>query len=592
MNLAAVVWLLSSMVVGSGASQATLPSCGGLVLVGSDINVSSLQTAALVDEFKGIPFAHPPVGPLRFAPTVDLLCPEPINATANTFDATSYSNPCVQIVAENVTVGEEDCLYLNIYRPRVLRKSKSLVPVLVYIHGGSLIQGSGVWEQLQFLSAFAGGSDTDITERNAAVVVTINYRLGVLGFLATQAMCRENNESICGNYGIQDQLSALRWVQRHISSFGGDPKQVNVMGQSSGGTSIFALLGSPRSAGLFRSGISLSGSPNMTMRRGAKLAQDLPVVDLLGCGNATNDAEQLLCLRRLPASATQLAMPASWNTPALFSNQFLNNRSTAGAAYPALAYVDGTLLTRSVWEALSDPHDALTDVALVFGSMGQECNLVPADPSVANFTQVEWLKFIATQMMETWPEPLAVAWQIDRLYADASRVNPQLAYDSFNADYGLSCATFTIVSELASTYTNRSGGRAAPVYAYINQQGPQRPAAPNHEFSYAFHTWDYTNACHNWGLYIPHEEDLALSRLQRSQWYSLWANGSMDEHFGWPPVTAEHTDPTAPPIFLYAQPNRYPFRRGGATGDPYAAPGLCPLLRDGLGMDQRYWWVN
>ena len=278
-----------------------LQSCTGLELVGTWTTVESGENqSATVAQFKGIPFAAPPVGALRFHPTIDVTCPTPTNtrrgddghmARQQVFNATAFSSPCVQIAPSGVgTVGSEDCLYLNVYAPSVILNRpdvNQLAPVLVYLHGGGLITGSGIWEPLQFLSAFASGQDNQPpTFSTSAVVVTINYRVGTLGFLASQGMCDETAENICGNFGILDQLSSLRWVQANIAAFGGDPGRVSIMGQSSGGTAVFALMASKMSSGLFHAGISLSGSPNMTMSRSAKLRQDAAFIASLGCGNA------------------------------------------------------------------------------------------------------------------------------------------------------------------------------------------------------------------------------------------------------------------------------------------------------------------
>ena len=581
-----------------------LGDCNTTVL-GTWKNVSTGVVSTRVQQFRGIPFALPPVGQRRFSATEDLTCP--IGAAGGTFDASNFGNPCMQTYGE-IVVGQEDCLYLNVYVPEAIVQhsppitahdedgakdhKKLLAPVLVYIHGGSLVIGSGAFEQLEFLAAFASGNDSAVSFETSAIVVTINYRLALLGFLATPSMCDEaGSGGTCGNYGIMDQQAALRWVQLHIESFGGDPQRVSIMGQSSGGTSVFALLGSKRSAGLFQAGISLSGSPNITMDRATKLQQDAAVAAVIGCPfSAQNNAAQLACLRNLSADFIQLSMPNSWNLPFQFSNRHLDNASLAGEGYIGLVYVDGVVIEAPIWPAIAS-GSVSGNVTLVFGNMGQESNLEPPQESVSDLTEAEWRSFIGGNIFETWANGTSsVAAKVNELYLNASTVNPQLAYDSLNTDYGMTCASYSIANLFL--LQSSSSKRSAPVYMYVHQQGPSRPALlPNGPMAYAFHTWDYTNACHNWFLYDPTEEDRALSSLQRAQWFSLWTTGKLPLSFGWPDIR-ETTASHKPQYFLFAQPSRYPFRKTGATDDPFAAPGLCEYLINELGMDERYWWCN
>jgi para-nitrobenzyl esterase len=141
--------------------------------------------------------------------------------------------------------GEEDCLYLHVHAPeRVANGSVTgPVPVMVYIHGGGLMDGGGQFEHLDPLAAHMGP--------DGVVVVAINYRLNIFGWLTVTELSEESPTGTSGNYGLLDQQLALQWVQTNVARFGGDPDRVTVAGQSSGGTSIFALLGSPASQGLF-----------------------------------------------------------------------------------------------------------------------------------------------------------------------------------------------------------------------------------------------------------------------------------------------------------------------------------------------------
>jgi len=197
--------------------------------------------------FRKIPFAQPPVGDLRWRR------PAPPTAWKGVRDATSFSLPCAQPdlgwngVKE--TGSSEDCLYLNVWTPAASAKSRR--PVMVWIHGGAFEGGSGVDP------TFDGAA----LMRHGVVVVTINYRLGVLGFLTHPDLDAESTRHTSGDYGFYDQLAALRWVQANIARFGGDPRKVTLFGQSAGSASVAALMTSPLSRGLFHQSIMESGAP-------------------------------------------------------------------------------------------------------------------------------------------------------------------------------------------------------------------------------------------------------------------------------------------------------------------------------------------
>jgi para-nitrobenzyl esterase len=195
--------------------------------------------------YKGIPFAAPPVGPLRWR------APQPAASWQGVRIADRFSPICPQQGAYPEDSPEEpmseDCLYLNIWTPSAAPAGP--LPVMVWIYGGGLVNGSAS-TPLYWGEALA---------RRGVIVVTANYRLGALGFLAHPALSQESPAEASGNYGLLDQLAALGWVKRNIAAFGGDPDNVTVFGQSSGAISISALLASPLADGLFRRAIGESG---------------------------------------------------------------------------------------------------------------------------------------------------------------------------------------------------------------------------------------------------------------------------------------------------------------------------------------------
>ena len=259
-----------------------------------------------VSTFLGIPYAAPPIGAQRWQP------PQPVAAWTQTLNATKFANTCPQITELGVFAGPvsvtEDCLFLNVFTPQAnnghANNGKKL-PVLVWIHGGGLFDGES--NDYDATALVKGGP------AGPTVVVTINYRLGLLGYFGHPALDAEGHDF--GNYGLMDQQAALRWVQRNIAAFGGDPGNVTVGGQSAGSTSTAALVISPASAGLFHRAIFESG-PFLTVaprelaeQRGSKFA------DAAGCGEEVNGAAAA-CLRKLSVQKIlSLQGTASGNGP-------------------------------------------------------------------------------------------------------------------------------------------------------------------------------------------------------------------------------------------------------------------------------------
>lgn len=195
--------------------------------------------------FRGIPYARPPVGELRWRPPVELPRWQGVR------DATEFGAACMQppspegsIYYSTYAAMSEDCLFLNISVPANAHKA----PVLVWIHGGSLLGGAGSEAMYDGVPFAARG----------VIVVSINYRLGALGWLAHPALSAESRDNISGNYGLLDQIEALRWVRRNVGAFGGDPDNVTIAGQSAGALSVVFLMTAPEARGLFHRAIAQS----------------------------------------------------------------------------------------------------------------------------------------------------------------------------------------------------------------------------------------------------------------------------------------------------------------------------------------------
>jgi para-nitrobenzyl esterase len=236
------------------ASPAARPAVAPTVRVESGLlsPVAGEDPAVLV--FKGIPYAAPPVGEGRWRP------PEPPRPWPGVRPAAAFGKSCVQAIRRSLLPWteeymfrndvDEDCLALNVWAPAsAVGGSAAGRPVLVYIHGGAFDSGSG--EVLLY--------DGESLARKGLIVVTINYRLGVFGFFCHAGLSAESPQHSCGNYGLLDQIAALRWVQRNIAAFGGDPSNVTVAGQSAGASSVHYLTFSPLASGLFQRAIAQSG---------------------------------------------------------------------------------------------------------------------------------------------------------------------------------------------------------------------------------------------------------------------------------------------------------------------------------------------
>ncbi len=277
--------------------------------------------------YLGVPYAAPPIGPRRWMP------PVPVEPWAS-LDATRYGNRCLQTPYHEVLSGfevhgeeSEDCLYLNVFTPGA-RGSR---PVMVWIHGGAYIQGSA--------NEYNGAR---LAVENDVVVVAINYRLGIFGFLDLSRYGAAYAGS--ASLGLQDQIAALAWVKEHIADYGGDPDCVTVFGESAGGGSVLALLSAPSAEGLFHRAAALS--PGETLNP--------PLNNVTPLAAHENVAEDDL-LGHLQS----------------LSGEALKALQVAGIYNAAIA-VDGTVVTRTTSEALRNPGSA---VPLIIGSCLDEGTL-------------------------------------------------------------------------------------------------------------------------------------------------------------------------------------------------------------------------
>ncbi|MBN1662169.1 MAG: carboxylesterase family protein [Deltaproteobacteria bacterium] len=240
----ALVFLLFPVVDNAGAEQ--LKTTEPVLLDAGKITGVHAGTEPDIRIFKGIPYAAPPVGGLRWRP------PQPVKSWDGIRHTGEFGPICPQtksslFMSLDYDNMNEDCLYLNVWTPA--KSVKDAVPVMVWIHGGGNIQGA----------ASTPYYDGKSLARKGVVLVSINYRLGPFGFFAHPLLSKESKYNVSGNYGLLDQIAALKWVQRNIRAFGGDPRRVTVFGESAGGLNVNCLMASPLAKGLFHGAIAQSG---------------------------------------------------------------------------------------------------------------------------------------------------------------------------------------------------------------------------------------------------------------------------------------------------------------------------------------------
>ncbi|MBI5946839.1 MAG: carboxylesterase/lipase family protein [Chloroflexi bacterium] len=303
--------------------------------------------------FRGIPFAKPPLGPLRFR------APEPPPPWTGTRDAThpghaalQAASPIGDLLGIKLSDVHEDCLYLNVWTPALDGRR----PVMVWFHGGAFVIGAGS----QPLYDGAG-----LAARGDVVVVTVNYRLGLFGFLHGKTLCGDALAS-SGNEGILDQIAALRWVRDEIAAFGGDPTNVTIFGESAGSISIAAILGTPAADGLYHKAILQSGSANLLATPEA--ASKATAAVLAEAGLSPQEAGRL---RDLPAAR-------------LLEIQDKVTPRSGGMSYAPV--VDGEVVPRSPFDVVAEGGRA--GVPMLIGTTADELKLFQfMDPSFASLDE-------------------------------------------------------------------------------------------------------------------------------------------------------------------------------------------------------------
>ena len=429
--------------------------------------------------FLGIRFAAAPTGTRRWRSPELPPCP------ATTVAANAYAPVCPQIDRETgLPEGDEDCLAVNVFTPKSSFPAGSR-PVMVFIHGGGNSVGSAREEVAPGRVLYDGAA---LAETSGNVVVTLQYRLGPLGWLVHPALDAEAPDSRSGNYALEDMLAALKWVQRDIAAFGGDKDRVMIFGESAGGLDVCALLATPASAGLFSSALIESGGC-VADTRATALATGATLTDNVGCSTASDIAA---CLRSKSPAELLAGLP-----PIV---------TVAGAQAPYQPNVDGSLLPTAPLDAIRTGQHNRVPVTI-----GTNADETGRDVPLA-FSEAQYQLILAS----TFPNAV-VRDRVANLYSSATFGSARRAYVALTSDLKFTCPARTIARALASAQTE-------PVYRYFFTEVPDTPASELYgavhglELLYVFDVLDIQG-------YSPTVAERTLSRSMQEYWGSFAASG-------------------------------------------------------------------
>jgi para-nitrobenzyl esterase len=464
-GIAVAVALAScSTAVGTGTAQPKPQgSAKRLIVVTADGRLLG-RAAGAIDEFLGVPYAAPPVGPLRWR------APQPAAPWKGVRSGTRLGPHCPQFGSPfGLASMSENCLFLNVYTPARINRA---LPVMVWIHGGDLTAGeSDDYNPASLVS-------------NGAIVVTINYRLGSLGFLAHPALVtRKGGPS--GDYGLMDQQAALRWVQRNIRPFGGNPRNVTIFGESAGGLSVLSQLVSPAAKGLFARAIIESGSYE-------PLQPSLATAEASGeafAAKAGCSSQTAACLRSLPVQT------------------ILDDQGLVGTD------IDGAVLPRSIAAALAGGD--FNRVPVINGTNHDEWRLFVAifRPLTGPVTPANYQSMIASTASVSPAEAAVVAAH----YPLSSFASPAEALGAVGTDAIFACPALSMdqaLSTFAPTFAYEFNDEHAPELFLPAISGFSYGAAHASEIQYLFHL----NVSSILGTLTPQQQGLAAS-MQR-----YWTN--------------------------------------------------------------------
>lgn len=468
--------------------------------------------------FKGIPYASPPSGPLRWRP------PEEPPCWKDTLDATEFKSICAQVQPLSETgevMGSEDCLYVNVWTPSLDHEAN--LPVMVWIHGGYLLIFSG---------SEPGYSPTeDLTRDSQMVHVSFNYRLNALGFMALSLLREGSPTNTSGNYGFMDQIAALQWVQKNIKSFGGDPNKVTLYGQSSGGTSVWTMMVSPLAKGLFHRAIDISGSSVFKAPMEEAEKDNLVFLNRTGCRDAP-------CLRDL--SVTKILQSIPWYVYPGWAAEDLCDLPQKGRFTGPMTVVDGYVVPAPPLDVWEQKIQGYSDVPYVIGTSLQETEFAPLYANISRWTEEDYSWFV-TSHLSTFGGNLssdALALYPTSEFCSQPERCVEKTYMTMVSDLRASCPNNILARQAAETLTS-------PVYRYQVIYTPSHPATISNLFSYnswfSFHILDIMGffGTLDQALGGTSEDDRTFQRLMRKYFVYFAREGTM------PPEWPEYPDGTA-----------------------------------------------
>ena len=475
----AVLALMLVSVISYAADSPTKPCA----VTGADVACTAQGAVRGVIEndllvFKGLPYAQPPIGNLRWRP------PAAPSAWEGVRDGGRFGAICPQIISNKVA-GEEDCLSLNVWRPRTLPAQP--LPVMVFLTGGGNHGLSGVGT-----ANFGGvGYNGGALVPEGVVFVSFNIRLGVLGFLAHAALDAERPERVSGNYGNLDQIAMLKWLSQNVAAFGGDPRRITLFGTSAGGGNICALISSPLARGLFHAAAMQSSVPTgceiptlaeVQSRTGQR------VVKAAGCDSATDIAA---CLRGKSVTEMVSAVPAVTDVlprtygpnmdGVVFPDQPI--KIIARRAHAAMPIIIGTTADETTgWVRTGAP---ITDAAAYAAQIEKTFGAAARD------------RILAAYPLGDYP-------------------TPQKAFIQLTTDAQFTCTSRRVARVFAAAQNE-------PVYRYLfshtMENDPQLKAVASN------HTMEHPFLFPIAGKYKPLESDLAVQKHMVGYWSRFARSG-------------------------------------------------------------------
>ena len=492
---------------GAARAQVVLAPDTPVAVTGGEVQGAASERNSDIVAFQGIPFAAPPVGDLRWKP------PAPVVPWDGVRDGSRSGATCVQQggMVEGVTQSE-DCLFLNVWAPRETAEPR---PVLYWIHGGGYTGGSGSTALYDGTALAADG----------AVVVTINYRLNVFGFLAHPALSAESPNGASGNYGVMDMVAGLEWVRDNVAAFGGDPDRVTIFGESAGGGAVMSVMVVPQAAGLFHGAIAQSNWINGWDRpldeadRGWEAAetQGLRVAEALGA----TGGDALAAMRAASAAEVLEASNADAGSP------------FGGDGNVWAPNVDG-------WVIPDDPLAMYRtgrqhDVPLITGLNGNEGSLFTQGMDIAD------AEAFADHVRNVYPDladrmlahydassPDAAKAAIDKLIHDLYFAGPVRAHAEAHGGVSSSAWLYQFTHEPPTSWGQTLGSHHAAELVYVfgsltrQEQGGESPLGLSTVGAYT-------------------DTDMRLSETMRGYWVQFAATGdpNRDDLPAWPAFTPE-----------------------------------------------------